>query len=93
MLDCETIMHSALNKWRINPRHEIFNLSSQEAYSVYIEVKEYIKRLIELCGKQMPIERPINYDYWKLAKEAAKKGKRKITQRKLVQTMKKRENH
>lgn len=69
-------MHSALNKWRINPRNEIFDLSSEEARQVYMKIKAFIIEIVNLSGLPKPIERTINYPYWLAARKAAKVGRK-----------------
>lgn len=72
----ETTIHIALNKWRINPTHEIFDLSSVEACETFVKVKKIIIDLIEISGLQKPQERTIDYPFWSVAKKAAKVGKK-----------------
>lgn len=72
----ETCLHSALNKWRINPQNEIFDLSSSEARQVYNKIKGYIIEIVNLSGLPKPMERTINYPYWLIARKAAKVGKK-----------------
>lgn len=72
----ETTIHIALNKWRLNSRNEIFDLSSQEARDTFIEVKNFIVHLTEISLLPIPVKRKINYTYWSIAKQAAREGRK-----------------
>lgn len=71
----ETTIHIALNKWRINPQNEIFDLSSQEARDEFVNIKEIIIQITEKSGFSTPMVRNIDYNYWRIAKQAAKVGR------------------
>lgn len=75
----ETTIHIALNRWRINPKNEIFDLSSQEARDTFIEVKNFIVHLTKISGLPVPMKRKINYTYWTIARQAARKGRKWAT--------------
>lgn len=74
----ETTVHTALHKWRVNPVNEIFDLSSQEARDTIDNIKKIILQLSKNIGLPMPMERRIDYDYWRIAKQAAKAGRQWI---------------
>ena len=60
----EKIIHLYLNQWRINPKHEIFNISSDESRIKCQEVKNIINNINKISCKKMPVYRQINYNLW-----------------------------
>lgn len=70
----ETAFHYALDKFRVDPRHEVFDLSSSEALNTYREAKRYIEGLVELSDRQTPVERSVNYQWWLIARDSARLG-------------------
>lgn len=87
----ESVMHHLLAQHRVDQNHELFDLSAglQQLW----DAKETMMLLDVTSKLPVPVDRPVNIQYWKLAKEAAKEGDRrlKLQQEKLRAAMLKEE--
>ena len=63
----------ALNQWRVDEKHEIFDLTSPESQQALQFIQKTIKA--KLSYKHGPIIRPVSYDYWKVMRELKRSGK------------------
>lgn len=72
----EKIVHHALDKVRIDPHHEIFNLKND--LNIYYDTVNMIKIMDKNSGKEMPWRTNVSYKYWQVAIDAAKIGRNKI---------------
>lgn len=74
----EGTIHFALDKFRLNPNHEIFDLSSSYAWSSFENAARLLKELQHLSGTPLPLVRPFDYQHWRMARDAARVGKTRM---------------
>jgi hypothetical protein len=65
----ENTIHMALAKYRIDPNHEVFDISSSHAQQIITLTKKYLQSIENT--HQLSI-RPINYQFWKVLKDVKK---------------------
>lgn len=72
----ETIMHLALAKYRINKKHEIFNIDSKSGRQDFTKAVELVVQIDSMSGLPRPMDRPIDYARWLVSRDAATAGRR-----------------
>lgn len=70
----ESMLHHLLAPYRLHDRHELFDLSSQQAMRDLEEAKRWVLEADAKSRLPVPPSRPVNLLYWKAAKQAAVEG-------------------
>lgn len=93
----EAVMHYSLAKKRLNRKHEIFDLSTRGAEADFRKACETVRMIDKMSGLTGPDDRMIDYEKWKIHREAAKEGKTRMkraeTEKRMGEEKEKRQRH